>query len=1355
MERRGESKDFTSSNPLFIDSLTSLYNRYFLYNIFPKLKVKAKSSGTELAVFMMDIDNFKYINDTQGHLRGDSVIKEVGRIIKECVRGDDVVIRYAGDEYVILCQGTNHQLVKLIGNRIIESVGRNVFRKPPAPDLYVTISAGFSIYPRDGTELELLLDFADKALYLSKDRGKNRLSDSDEVTLGVVTYKETMKTLSLPKFINRFSELTRLREIWDNTLSSKIFFMLIKGKPGVGKTRLLDEFMRNLSSEGIEVLKVSCSPRCTPQPYQVLSKAIEEYLERTSKDLRFYSLASKEEISALLELIPSLEAFIRSRVLSEKTISGEPAKLGINLFNGLRRVLVDLSRQSGLLLYFDDIQWLDKATFELLKYFLTIESNHKIMLAATFCEDELTDEQLPCRDFLSLQSDNLSLLDLSPFSLEQTQEFIISIFPDINALSKLAKSIYDITKGNCLFMQEMLKCLVEDGKILYKDNQWRLIEPERLDIPSSLEEIIKRRLKRIDPETKEMLVQAAVMGKDVNLDTLRQIIAKNQGQLFEFIDRARDKGVFTLEDKIGDVNFMNDFMQKAIYGEIEAAQKTDLHRKTEEAISNLHRDNLKGVMGDLIYHAKKSGNESRANEYRSQLLETSLNLFNHQEIVDYLEKLGREITSKETAPSEVGIERIETEISEEILVKVMDLMRVFSHALQNISLYPPMNRARQESIRKVYEQTQEILKVIPSLTVSELERILLVNGRRLPHRLEKEFTDFFVTLILERDIKAIQFTPQIEEREVNAFLTVLAEEPDELRKKGGLSQVLTQEKISHIKIVTVDYGRLTNKDIGHPARGHLDNAMLFDFLLGKSRGEKIPDTNFFANKLKNAPAELAKDFSEAAREVAKHGGLKTTDIYPQAKIIGEGIEKLSKEILPGGWQAHRQDLVKLFLSLEKSVQTELISMVSRGQEKGMGIIRDIVASLSDNEIVNIITSGYTKDKKSLLNMKDLYNKLVLQPQRQEKVNPLLEKRLKSMGSDETEISFTMQKDYKIMSLQEKIDTLLKLSVELYPSIGRDNIKELIAELISMQNKDDLQEITTHILEQLEKASSKAREVIYQVLSDFITLVSSASCEFDATVLEVFMLFGRRLQSEEANLYPLLLKDIEMAINWIVSSVRSPELERWVMRERFMSLANLIFALYKRLEAKEESAQIQQQKGLLKDLVSRLSNSGLIEILIQQLKDPSLEYASLIEETVLKFGVSSLGGLITMITQNADFSFEGYLYRRRIHNILLKMGAPSIEKIKDYISVEKDPVKLRLLVEVIGYGKSPESVDLLGLLVKHNDPEVRKEVVISLSNIADSRSIDLLSEMRGDIAPEIAHLAKMKLAILKTTPKPET
>jgi hypothetical protein len=184
----------------------------------------------------------------------------------------------------------------------------------------------------------------------------------------------------------------------------------------------------------------------------------------------------------------------------------------------------------------------------------------------------------------------------------------------------------------------------------------------------------------------------------------------------------------------------------------------------------------------------------------------------------------------------------------------------------------------------------------------------------------------------------------------------------------------------------------------------------------------------------------------------------------------------------------------------------------------------------------------------------------------------------------------------------------------------------------------------------------------------------------------------------------------------------------------------------------ESDEISRKKELIRDSLFRFSKSGLIEVLIQQLEDPSLDYNIIIEELILKFGTSSLEVLVKMIARAQDSSFESYLYRRKISNILLKMGKPAIDKIKESIVIEKDPVKLRLLVEVAGYEKEAELADALGALISHNDPEVRREVVRSLSNIKDARCIKLLSEMSKDTEPSVARLAKTKLEALKRLTK---
>jgi diguanylate cyclase (GGDEF)-like protein len=166
-------------DPLFIDSLTGLFNRYFLYQALPELIRQSEASGSSLGMLMFDIDNFKNINDTYGHLKGDHALKEAARVLKACIREEDEAVRYAGDEFIVIFKAREAapSFFEVGASRIIEEISKIVILSEDEVKFSLSASGGLAIYPGDGKDLEKLIDAADKALYLSKERGKDIRED--------------------------------------------------------------------------------------------------------------------------------------------------------------------------------------------------------------------------------------------------------------------------------------------------------------------------------------------------------------------------------------------------------------------------------------------------------------------------------------------------------------------------------------------------------------------------------------------------------------------------------------------------------------------------------------------------------------------------------------------------------------------------------------------------------------------------------------------------------------------------------------------------------------------------------------------------------------------------------------------------------------------------------------------------------------------------------------------------------------------------------------------------------------------------------------------------------------------------
>ena len=159
-----------------IDPLTGLYNRSYLKEFLQREVKRAGRERGQVFCMMMDVDNFKQINDQEGHLRGDQVLQQIGSALRELLRDYDFAARYGGDEFtIVFAQRMEEKEVMNVAERIRKQIGRQLFAKKGRKGIQLTISLGVSVFPLDGVETdEALLASADQALYLAKKRGKNQ-----------------------------------------------------------------------------------------------------------------------------------------------------------------------------------------------------------------------------------------------------------------------------------------------------------------------------------------------------------------------------------------------------------------------------------------------------------------------------------------------------------------------------------------------------------------------------------------------------------------------------------------------------------------------------------------------------------------------------------------------------------------------------------------------------------------------------------------------------------------------------------------------------------------------------------------------------------------------------------------------------------------------------------------------------------------------------------------------------------------------------------------------------------------------------------------------------------------------------
>lgn len=215
-----------------VDKLTKVHLRKFFEQEFSLFMSEARVSDEELSVIILDIDNFKGVNDNYGHKRGDVVLASVGNILVNSVRSTDLVARYGGEEFILLLPETGMDSAYLVAEKIRRNVEAAELLGKDRP---LTISLGVSTYPQSGSSEEELIENADKALYYSKGHGKNQTTKWDRSILnqakrfdrltGIVTGRVEEDMRHVQAMLNIISELGSTKD--KNEARQEVFRTLL------------------------------------------------------------------------------------------------------------------------------------------------------------------------------------------------------------------------------------------------------------------------------------------------------------------------------------------------------------------------------------------------------------------------------------------------------------------------------------------------------------------------------------------------------------------------------------------------------------------------------------------------------------------------------------------------------------------------------------------------------------------------------------------------------------------------------------------------------------------------------------------------------------------------------------------------------------------------------------------------------------------------------------------------------------------------------------------------------------------------------------------------------------------------
>lgn len=564
----------------YIDELTQVYNRRYL-NETVRAEIKAYiEKKVQFSIAWVDIDHFKPINDSYGHLKGDEVIKEFANFLKQSLRFADTIVRYGGDEFVCVLPKTNKQDAEFTWNRIIKSC-----RETKIGGVSITMSVGLSSYPDDSDEFDELLSSADDVLYDAKRSGRDRLG----------SLRKKRLEIPMKSFINRCDEKEKLRTVLSERKAG-IKIAIIKGSVGIGKTRLAKELLSDF--RGIEIIWSDCIALADSIAYYPIREIIKYRLQRQGIELlEHIPSVYKLEISKLVpEILSEVDA---------KSESTEQVVDKYRLYESVK-LLIDCGERDKVIII-DNIQWIDPDSIEVLKYVFRSLKDTSLKCLLVHRTEEETSGLQELAAFITREFDAREIA-LINFPEREIKECVKAICGEVPS-EELLRFITEESGGNPFYIEQIMRELVDQNYLNLVEDTWCFKKPVTGLVPKGVADITMMKYQRLSDEGKKVLEMATLLGK-FDPDLIQRMTGYNTGHIIGLIGDIENLG---LVKEVGpNIEFQDALSRNAIYEQcVTGIKRRTLHQEVARVLEERYKDNEKEVLEELAFHYYRAKNAEK------------------------------------------------------------------------------------------------------------------------------------------------------------------------------------------------------------------------------------------------------------------------------------------------------------------------------------------------------------------------------------------------------------------------------------------------------------------------------------------------------------------------------------------------------------------------------------------------------------------------------------------------------------------------------------------------------------------------------------------------------------------------
>lgn len=456
---------------------------------------RARRSSLPVSLLVIDVDYFKQVNDTYGHLQGDDVLVGVAELLRRTLRAADVPARYAGDEFVALLSDTGATGARDVAERICAAVRGHVFPLRDRPGAVpMTVSVGVASFPDDGDSSDALFAAADRALYQVKRAGRDGVASAS----AAADLPPAAATPRVERFVGRGAELRALGRYVEEAASGHPRLVLVAGEAGVGKTTLVQQLEPDLRLRAGLLARGRCVEADVRPPYAPWGDIVGAIHRR-------HPVEPPRPWRQLPRVVPALAG------------GGDEPLDRYALFEEIALYLRLASASRPIAIALDDAQWATPETWDALEFVVDALDAERLIVLLTVRSEELRGEALVRRQRLS-RNPLFREVAVGRLGREELRRWAEAVFHRQDVGHEFLHYLFARTEGNPLLTVQMLRALIDSGAMRFTGERWEWERTAELPIPTPVVDLVERRLGQLPPESRRTLAGVAILGRDFDIE---------------------------------------------------------------------------------------------------------------------------------------------------------------------------------------------------------------------------------------------------------------------------------------------------------------------------------------------------------------------------------------------------------------------------------------------------------------------------------------------------------------------------------------------------------------------------------------------------------------------------------------------------------------------------------------------------------------------------------------------------------------------------------------------------------------------------------------------------------------------